>query len=80
MHLSKRIIYMRPGETRHLKCGHPKPRHLSKFVIRPGELLIVICGSIWQRFAFACGFPRRVRVVLVKKNQHLKISCKSCTD
>jgi len=71
---------MRPGESRQLKCGNPKPRHTSKFVIKPGELLIVICGTIWQRFAFACGFPKRVRVVWVRKNHQLKINCKSCAD
>lgn len=80
MHLSKRIIYLRPGETRQLKSGQPKPRHLSKFVIHPGELLIVLCGSIWHRFAFSCGFPRRVRVAFVKKNRLLQVHCKSCSD
>ncbi len=80
MYLSRRIIYLRPGETRQIKCGQPKPRHISKFVIRPGELLIVLCGSIWHRFTFACGFPRRVRVVLVKKNRLLNVSCKSHSD
>gem|GEM_PF-6009011 len=80
MHLSKRIIYLRPGETRHLKCGNPKPRHTKKFFIRPGELLIVFCGTIWHRLAFACGFPRRIRVGFVKKNHQLKVHCKPFSD
>lgn len=80
MYLSKKIIYLRPGETRQFKCGSPSTRHLSEFTIRPGELLVVICGFVWQRFAFACAFPNRVRVVVVRNNRIIRVRCKSAQD
>lgn len=80
MHLSKKIIFLRPGEIRQVKCGFPAPRHLSEFVIRPGELLVVLCGSLWQRFSFACGFPNRLRIVWVRKNRRIRVQCKSTKD
>jgi hypothetical protein len=80
MQLSKRIIYLRPGEERQITIGTPEPRHTSQFVIRPHELLIVLCSSPGERFSFACGFPKRVRLVTVRKNHLIQIHCKEAQD
>lgn len=80
MYLSKRIIFLRPGEVRQVKSGIPTGRHLSEFVIRPGELLVILCGSLWHRFHFGCGFSKRVRLVLIPKNRIIRVYCKAKED
>ncbi|BCU81662.1 hypothetical protein JIR001_14450 [Polycladomyces abyssicola] len=71
-----RIISLRRGETRTVRCGRRSLR-TRRFTIRPGEVLVVICARTRRVFVFFCrGFRiRRTIVGVVPENTVVTVRC-----
>jgi hypothetical protein len=71
-----RVIVLRRGETRTVRCGM-RALHTRSFTIRQGEALVVICDRTNRRFIFFCrGFRiRRTIVRRVPENTVVTVQC-----
>lgn len=73
---ARRIISLRRGQTRTVRCGRRSLR-TRRFIIRPGEALVVICARTRRTFVFFCrGFrTRRTIVRVVPENTVVHVRC-----
>jgi hypothetical protein len=74
---ARRIISLRRGETRTVRCGMRSLR-TRRFTIRPGEVLVVICARTRRTFVFICrGVRIRRRIVrVVPENTVVTVRCR----